>query len=405
VNRPRILYSFPYTLGKPGIRTTAVHQVHELIALGLEVRVYCASSRVDLHGAASVVQTLVLAGGRVPHRVLGVRNAHHYHDRRVALAVRRLAGAVDLVHAWPRGCLRTFQAATRAGAIAVREVCNPHTESAFADAGAQARAVGVRLPRSDPHRYSARRLRQECAEYDAADFLLVPSDFVRQSFIARGYPERKLVSHQYGFSPAAFPAPGLAPPSEERPFTAAFVGRGEPRKGLHYALRAWLDSGVAEHGRFLICGAMIPAYRKSLAPLLGHPSVRELGFVDDVGAVMRRSDVLVFPSASEASALVTYEAMASGCVPLVSDATGARTRHMVDGLLHHVGDVASLTSQLRSVAEDRVLLRRLREAGMSRRDELSWPSAGQRLAQAYEVCRARHGADEQARSGQPPDDE
>ena len=34
--RPKILYSFPHTLGNPGIGTTAAHQVQELIALGFD---------------------------------------------------------------------------------------------------------------------------------------------------------------------------------------------------------------------------------------------------------------------------------------------------------------------------------------------------------------------------------
>ena len=53
-----------------------------------------------------------------------------------------------------------------------------------------------------------------------------------------------------------------------------FVGRGEPRKGLHLALRAWLDSGAAERGRFVIAGGIEPAYEEILEPLLAHPSVQ-----------------------------------------------------------------------------------------------------------------------------------
>jgi D-inositol-3-phosphate glycosyltransferase len=395
--RPRILYSFPHTLGQAGIGTTAAHQVDELIAQGFDVRVFCTSSQVSLAGATSVVETLMLGRHRVPHRVLGVQRAYRQHDYRVASAVRRLAGKVDLVHAWPAGCQRTFEAASRAGIVSVREVPNPHTASAFQEARAEASAVGIRLPRADPHRYQGRRLRRECAEYDIADFLLTPSDYVQQTFIGRGYPEAKLIRHRYGFDPASFPEPSLSAAGDAREFTALFAGRGEPRKGLHLALRAWLDSGAAGHGRFLICGSIIPAYRRVLAPMLSHPSVSEHGFVADVGAVMRSADVLVFPTVSEGSALVTYEAMASGCVPLVSDAAGAPTRHMVDGLVHHAGDVRALTSQLQSLAQDRSLLHRLRAGAIARREGLTWQAAGRSLQQAYDLCLARQGARPAAR--------
>jgi D-inositol-3-phosphate glycosyltransferase len=390
--RPRILYSFPHTIGNPGIGTTAAHQVQELIAQHFDVYVYCTCSRANLKGATRVVQTLVVAGHRIPHRVLGVERAYRYHDQRVALAIPRLAGAVDLIHAWPVGCLRTFAAAAQVGIPSFREVPNPHTESAFEDAGAAARAVGVTLPRADPHRYTARRLSQENAEFEAANFLLLPSEYVRSSFTVRGYPEDKLLRHRYGFDPVVFSEPGPSDQYAKRPFTAIFVGRGEPRKGLHFALRAWLDSGVAERGQFLVCGSIIPDYRRVLAPMLGHPSIRELGFVTDPGTILRSADVLVFPTVSEGSALVTYEAMASGCVPLVSDAAGACTRHMSDGLVHHVGDVGSLTKHLHLLAEDRALLARLRQGALSRRGELSWEAAARALGDAYRTGLARKGA-------------
>ena len=388
--RPRVLYSFPHTLGDPGIGTTAAYQVKELIAQHFDVYVYCTYSRVSLKGAARVVQTLVIAGNRIPHRVLGVERAYRYHDQRVALALPRLAGAVDLVHAWPAGCRRTFAAAAKVGIPSFREVPNPHTASAFEDAGAAAQAVDVTLPRSDPHRYTTRRLNQEYAEFEAADFLLVPSEYVRSSFTVRGYPEEKLLRHRYGFDPVAFPEPGPSDQDAKRQFTAIFAGRGEPRKGLHLALRAWLDSGVAERGRFLICGSIMPDYRRALAPMLGHPSIRERGFVTDLGTILRSADVLVFPTVSEGSALVTYEAMASGCVPLVSDAAGAYTRHMRDGLVHHVGDAGSLTKHLRLLAEDGALLARLRRGALSRRGELSWEEAARALGNAYRTGLAWH---------------
>jgi glycosyltransferase involved in cell wall biosynthesis len=124
--------------------------------------------------------------------------------------------------------------------------------------------------------------------------------------------------------------------------------------------------------------------------LLSHPSIRERGFVSDIGAVMRSADVLVFPTVSEGSALVTYEAMASGCVPLVSDAAGAHTQHMLDGLIHHAGDIGSLTDHLRLVAEDHSLLVRLRQAALSRRNELCWQAASRSLLNAYRIGLARH---------------
>ena len=75
-----------------------------------------------------------------------------------------------------------------------------------------------------------------------------------------------------------------------------FVGRCEPRKGLHYALEAWHRAGVPAHGRFVICGAYVPGYREVLARWLDGASVEERGLRRQGQCEMRNADVLVLPS-------------------------------------------------------------------------------------------------------------
>jgi glycosyltransferase involved in cell wall biosynthesis len=219
-------------------------------------------------------------------------------------------------------------------------------------------------------------------EYRLADHLLCPSDFVARTFRDAGVPEEKLLQHRYGYDPARFGAEGRVDDGS-RPFTAGFVGRGEPRKGLHAALRGWLDSGAAERGRFVIAGAIDDDYRAVLAPMLAHPSVHEQGYVADPAELMRSLDVLVLPSVEEGSALVTYEARASGCVLAVSDRTGAVCTDGVDALVHRAGDQDALTGHLRALATDAELLRRLRAASLAGAAELTLSHAGRVLADAY----------------------
>jgi glycosyltransferase involved in cell wall biosynthesis len=111
--------------------------------------------------------------------------------------------------------------------------------------------------------------------------------------------------------------------------------------------------------------------------------VRTLGFVTDVPRLMATADILLLPTATEGSALVTYEAMGSGVVLLASEAAGADARHDEDALIHAVGDVDELTRQLDRLDCDRGLLTRLRARGLQRRDELSWAAAGARLSRVY----------------------
>jgi glycosyltransferase involved in cell wall biosynthesis len=345
--------------------------------------VACTSLEHDLPGANRVLETLKVGGRRVPHRALGVYRAYAYHDRRAARALRQLGQDVDLVHTWPAGCLRTLFAAREVGVPGFREVPSAHTQTAYEDAAREAKAIGVDLPSDHHHRYDTRHLDRELREFAAADFLLVPSAYVERTFLERGHRPKQLIRHRYGYDPAVFGGPREAERRDRAGVTAVFVGRGEPNKGLHHALHAWIDSGAADRGRFLLAGEILPSYRAKLAPLLEHPSVEELGFVDDAGAVMREADVLVLPSVTEGSALVTYEAQAAGCALLVSAAAGAPATHMREGLVHEPGDVGALTSHLRMVDGDRELLNALRARALAHSGALTWSAAGERLAAAY----------------------
>lgn len=376
----RVLYSFPHPLGRPGVGTTALHQVRGLAAQGADVQVVCPSCSVDPGPGVDVVELMRLGGRRVPLRGIGVERAWRLHDRRVARLIGRDRRPADVVHTWPLGALESLEAARARNILGAREVPNTHTATAYSEAAVEAFTTGVRAQRGESHAYNPTRLAREEAEYQAAGVLLVPSDAVAASFLDRGVPEARLGRHQYGYDPDTF----WSADRDGGPFSAVIVGRGEPRKGLHYALQAWRDSGAGEHGSLTLYGEIGGSYRTFLKPLLAAPGVRVSGFATDVASVMRSADALILASVEEGSALVTYEAQASGCVLLVSSATGARVRHGEDGLVHAPRDVSTLTQQLTSVITDEALRERLRAASLEAARELTWADAGRRLLQVYE---------------------
>jgi glycosyltransferase involved in cell wall biosynthesis len=171
-----------------------------------------------------------------------------------------------------------------------------------------------------------------------------------------------------------------------------FVGVCAVRKGVHFALEAWLKSPASEDGTFLIAGQFLPAYAEKLAPMLEHPSVQVLGHRTDVPELMRKSDILVLPSIEEGFGLVVAEAMGSGCVPLASEACTEICKHMETGLMHRIGDVPAITQHITMLHEDRALLARLRAASLEAVPEITWTAAGVKLLQVYRETIAAHRA-------------
>jgi glycosyltransferase involved in cell wall biosynthesis len=297
------------------------------------------------------------------------------------------------VHTWPLGSRRTLKTAARLGIPTVLERPNAHTRFAYEIVQKECERLGVSLPPGHEHAYNPEVLRVEEEEYEQTFRLLCPSDFVVQTFLHYGFSRDKLVRHIYGVDEKQF-YPDPAPRDPGRPFTAVYVGVAAVRKGVHYALEAWLKSSAHRNGKFLIVGDFLPSYAEKLKPMLSHPSVDVLGYRTDIPDIMRKSDIMLLPSIEEGFGLVCTEAMASGSVPLVSDACTDLCRHMDNSLVHHVGDVEALAQQISMVYEDTSLLQRLRTSGLNFVPQITWKAAGRVLVDTYrEVIEAKKASE------------
>jgi glycosyltransferase involved in cell wall biosynthesis len=304
------------------------------------------------------------------------------HDRLVASALEDLKDRVDVVHLWPDAALHTLRTAARLGIPTVLERPNAHTRYAYESVARECRQLDISLPQTNEYAYKQDVLQREEEEYRLADFLLCPSDFVKTTFLNEQFPAHKLLRHQYGYDESRY-RPSASVETPNRPFTMLFAGDCAVRKGLHFALDAWLRSPASRKGRFLIAGKFLAEYEAKLRPMLAHPSVQVLGYRSDLPELMRGSDVFVLPSIEEGSALVTSEARGSGCVLLVSEAAGAVCRHDVNALIHPVGDVDTLAGHITLLSQDTSRLAQMRAASLSTISEITWSAAAQSLLRAY----------------------
>lgn len=400
MQRPvRVLYSFPHKLGADRICYTAWQQVNGLAAAGAEVTVVAGALHRAVPPQATATTTLAKGPIRIPYRVIGSRRAFALHDHIAARRLRRLRGSIDIVHTWPQGALRTLTAAAELGIPAVLERPNAHTRFAYEAVRDECERLGVTLPADHEHAYNEEVLRIEEEEFQRAYRLLCPSEFVVHTYRSRQFPPERLARHIYGVDETKyFPAAGHG----ERPagLRMLFVGVCAVRKGVHFALEAWLRSPAHRSGTFLIAGEFLPSYERKLAPMLSHPSVQVLGHRADVPELMRQCDVLVLPSIEEGSALVCTEAIASGCVPLVSDACTDLCRHMDNSLVHRVGDVETLAQHMTLLHDDRELLNRLRTAGLAGVHQITWTAAGRRLLDVYQETIAMYAQSRVDRRGE-----
>ena len=218
-------------------------------------------------------------------------------------------------------------------------------------------------------------------------FCSVHLNLRQKVFSIFGFPQCKLLRHQYGFDENEyFPAATLREPGKR--FTALFVGVDPVRKGLHLALEAWLSSPASKDGTFLIAGQLSAEFMQRYSAVLSHPSIIQLGHRHDVRQLMQGADVLLIPSIEEGFGLVCAEAIGVGCVPLASKACTEMCRHMENALVHNVGDVSTLRQQISDVYDNPEVLAMLRAGALQSRTDWTWAEAGRVLMGAYQeaIC-------------------
>ncbi|HNY38746.1 MAG TPA: glycosyltransferase family 4 protein [Bryobacteraceae bacterium] len=214
----------------------------------------------------------------------------------------------------------------------------------------------------------------EALEHDLATLVVVPSGFVRDTFVAHGVDERRIRVNPFGTDLAEF-APGTG--HTNGPLVFLFAGSLTARKGLPILLEAWTAACMGGKAQLWIAGP-----GKWPLGVGCPPDIRLLGGLSRSALVeaMRQADVFVFPSYFEGLAQVQVEALAVGLPVIGTTASGAEeiVHDQESGYVVQTGDVAELATRLRYIVEHPVELARMRQYCMATRDRLSLSAYGDR---------------------------
>ncbi len=213
--------------------------------------------------------------------------------------------------------------------------------------------------------------------------------------LKRAYPlsrRARITRIPNGVDPARFhPEPSrMAQPLDRADTRLVFIGHEFGRKGLRHVLDALaqLPPGV----RLQVVGAGDVAWARRYAESRGvGPRVDLLGPRRDVADILRRCDLLVLPSAYEASPLVALEAMASGVPALLGDFPAADEilGQGEGGRMIERSGVA-IADAVRELMDDPAGFVRLRTRAVERAQRFSWPEIAQGyIGLAEEVRRGR----------------
>ena len=166
----------------------------------------------------------------------------------------------------------------------------------------------------------ARIIAKELKEYDQADFITVPSEFVRKSFMDMGVNQKKIIKIPYGARLDRFQK--LGEPDKNK-FSVLWVGGVSLRKGFMYALRAFNDL-KHPNKEFIVVGHL----SEEIKLLLNKENLQNIYFKGTVPNTellkfYSYANVFVLTSLEEGLAMVQGEALACGCPIISTTNTGA----------------------------------------------------------------------------------
>ena len=196
---------------------------------------------------------------------------------------------------------------------------NSHPENFWAILEEEHRRWNFPYPPLPTHHYE-RSLRM----LEHVDFVLSPSTFVTESFLARGFRSGQIIPNVYPVDLSCF-APADVPRPTDRPLTIICTGSLSLRKGTPYLFEAFrMIRREVPDARLLLTKALargmdavLPRYQDlpvEWAPPLPHP---------ELASRLRTADVFVLPSLEDGFAQTVAEAMACGLPVVTTPNTGA----------------------------------------------------------------------------------
>ena len=224
---------------------------------------------------------------------------------------------------------------------------------------------------------------RELTEYQEADFIAIPSQFVKETFLQQGIPEARLIHVPYGVDLTNFyPAP-----KQDNVFRIIHCGNISLRKGVHYLLQAFAELNLPRAELWLI-GSMTdeikPFLRKWASPAIRHQGPfpeRELHRYYSQGSVF------CLASIEEGLAMVQAQAMACGLPVICTTNTGGAdlVREGRDGFILPIRDVDAIKEKILYFYENPEAGRHMGESAREAvQAGFSWSDYGHKMIAAYQ---------------------
>jgi glycosyltransferase involved in cell wall biosynthesis len=298
------------------------------------------------------------------------------YDRWVAQSIARRRD-YDVFIGWSGMSLRAIQAAKRQGKVAI--VTRGSSHILYQNAILKEEYLKFGLDFSIDERV----IEKEMAEYEASDFVVVPSSFARQSFIEQGISADKVIANPTGASRFFSKRQTTA---EKKKFRILYLGSLTVQKGLVYLFEALnkLTIPSEQYEAWFIGKAsdelagVIAQHRKPNWHFLGHIQHYKLP------EYLSQCDVGVQPSLQEGLSAVIPQMLGCG-IPVIASANTGGMDIIRDGETGYVVPIRSpeaIAEKIMQLYQNPAQLDKMKSnaAAASAQNGFTWDDYGERYS-------------------------
>ena len=278
---------------------------------------------------------------------------------------------------WSGMSLHSIRAAKEKGKITILERGSSHIEYQNAILKDEYSKYGQNFS------INSRVIEKELQEYETCDFISIPSTFVKNSFLERGFKEEKLILNPYGAA-QIFKQTKMG--DTKGKFKILYLGSLTRQKGLVYLFRALqkLDI-VSEQFEVWFIGSVaremepeIERYRQTNWRFFGHMPQHELP------NLISQCDIAVQPSLQEGLSMVIPQMLGCG-IPVIATTNTGGENIIIDGETGYIIPTRSPEAIIEKIQllyyQPELLASMKKSAAESVLDGFTWDDYGTRYIQ------------------------
>ena len=285
----------------------------------------------------------------------------------------------DILIAWSSFAKNSLLKAKKLNKVACLERGSTHIQWQTEKLKLEYGKFGVNFNKTNPA-----IIERELIEYQIADYICVPTNFVKSTFLDYGVPSEKLLVNPYGVDKKQF---SYRPNKNPNKFIIMFCGGITFRKGAHYLVRAFSKLNLPDAELWLV-GSLDPEFANIFRNELSGKNIYFKGPFkqDDLSAIYNQCDIFCLPSLEEGQAMVLHQAMSSG-LPLIATAeSGAGDLIKSNGYLVRSRSEDDLAAHLEYLYKNPVVVSEMSKKSLSQaQSDYSWDNYVDRAVGIYKT--------------------